>query len=116
MKRLISVVIAMFCITSCGIQSYTVRTETIYGMVTTFTNTGDTLEVYPYVKLQEKNTSTIRLADGTIRTEVDVVSSWDGVGALNFYDMNRQVYVVLGPAVPYKAEYKHVQVENKTID
>ena len=36
-------------------------------------------------------------------------------GGFNFHDMNKQSYVILSPAIPYKAEYKHTQVKEDTI-
>lgn len=36
-------------------------------------------------------------------------------GGFKFYDMKKQSYVILSPAIPYKAEYKHTQVKVDTI-
>ena len=81
-----------------------------------YNDLGDTTDVYPYVKLQEETKTTcITSTGGAILTSETTDSPLKIGGGLNFYDMNNHAYVVLSPAIPDKAEYKHVEVKVDTV-
>lgn len=116
MKKLFAIIILLVTLASCGTTTYIIRNETTYGRIIIYNDLGDTTDVYPYVKLQEETKTTcITSTGGAILTSESTDSPLKIGGGLNFYDMNNQAYVVLSPAIPYKAEYKHVDVKVDTV-
>lgn len=116
MKKLHVIFIMLAILTSCGTTTYIIRKETTYGRIIIYNDRGDTTEVYPYAKLQEATKTTCITSTGITIPQSETTDGPLKIGGgFKFYDMNKQSYVILSPAIPYKAEYKHTQVKVDTI-
>lgn len=114
MKNLYMLILALFMLASCGTATYIIRKETTYGRITIYNDRGDTIEVYPYAKLQEE-TKCINSAGMSISSYETTENPFKLGGGFNFYDMNKQSFVILSPAIQYKAEYKYTEVKIDTV-
>lgn len=116
MKRLNLILIILAILTSCGTTTYIIRKETTYGRIIIYNDRGDTTEVYPYAKLQEDTKTTCITSTGVAIPQSETTDSPLKIGGgFKFYDMNKESYVILSPAIPYKAEYKYTEVKIDTV-
>ncbi len=95
MKKYILLVICIISLNSCA--TLTTTTTTLVGDITTYNSEGNELQKWKGVTIEEKVSSY-----GSTTTISDAVKSW----GLNFYDKEKDCYVILSNAVPYKVEYK----------
>lgn len=116
MKKLHLILVLLVALTSCGTTTYIIRKETTYGRIIIYNAQGDTTEIYPYAKLQEETKTTCITSTGMSLMQSETKESPLKIGGgFNFYDMNKQSYVILSPAIPYKAEYKYTEVKVDTL-
>ena len=87
MKKFLFIICTIFIVCSCGVY-----TECV-GNITTFTHSGDTLNVYKNVKIQS--------------TETDIFKQF----GLNFYDNESNKHIVISNATPYIIEYNVIKYD-----
>ena len=116
MKRLYLLILTLIILGGCSTTTYIIRKETTYGRILIYNDKGDTTEVYPYAKLQEETKTTCISNSGmTISSYETTENPFKLGGGFNFYDMNENKFVLLSPAIQYKAEYKHTEVKVDTV-
>ena len=116
MKKSHLIILMLMILSSCSTTTYIIRKETTYGRITIYNDRGDTTEVYPYAKLQEETTTTCISNSGMAIAQSETKDTpFKLGGGFNFYDMNKKSYVILSPAIQYKAEYKYTEVKIDTV-